>query len=52
VLATGYEESPFPPFHEIAKKKGWHTVTIDCGHDVMLDRPDDLVRILIDAAQR
>jgi len=52
VLATGYEESPFPPFHEIAKKKGWHTVTIDCGHDVMLDRPEDLVRILIDAAQR
>jgi len=52
VLATGYEESPFPPFHELAKKKGWHTVTIDCGHDVMLDRPHDLVRILLDAAQR
>jgi pimeloyl-ACP methyl ester carboxylesterase len=51
VLATGYEGSPFPPFHEIAKKKGWHTVTVDCGHDVMLDRPNDLVRILLDAAQ-
>jgi len=50
VLATGYKESPFPPFHEIANKKGWHTVTIDCGHDVMLDRPNDVVRILLDAA--
>jgi pimeloyl-ACP methyl ester carboxylesterase len=51
VLATGYERSPFAHFHELAKKKGWHTVTVDCGHDVMLDRPDDLVRILLDAAQ-
>jgi pimeloyl-ACP methyl ester carboxylesterase len=52
VLATGYEQSPFPPFHALAKKKGWHTVTVDCGHDVMLDRPEDLVRILLDAARR
>ena len=52
VLATGYEGSPFPPFHELAKKKGWSTVSVACGHDVMLDRPDDLVRILRDADQR
>ncbi len=52
VLATDYPESPFRHFHELAKKKGWHTVTIDCGHDVMLDRPGDLVRILLDAASR
>ena len=52
VLATGYEQSPFPPFHELAKKKGWHTLEIDCGHDVMLDRPADLVRILLDTARR
>ena len=52
VLATGYEQSPFAPFHALAKKKGWKTSTIDCGHDVMLDRPNDLVRILLEAAGR
>jgi pimeloyl-ACP methyl ester carboxylesterase len=50
ILATGYEFSPFPPFHEIAKRKGWKTLTIDCGHDVMLDRPNELVAMLRDAA--
>ena len=52
VLATGYGQSPFAPFHELAKKKGWRTATIDCGHDVMLDRPDDLVQMLLEAAAR
>jgi pimeloyl-ACP methyl ester carboxylesterase len=51
VLATGYEHSPFPAFHEIAKRKGWKTVTVDCGHDVMLDRPAELVEILKAAAR-
>ncbi len=51
VLATGYEHSPFPPFHEIAKRRGWKTLTIDCGHDVMLDRPTELVAILENAAR-
>jgi pimeloyl-ACP methyl ester carboxylesterase len=51
ILATGYEHSPFPPFHEMAKRKGWKTLTIDCGHDVMLDRPNELVAMLRDAAQ-
>ena len=51
ILATGYEHSPFPPFHEIAKTKGWKTLTIDCGHDVMLDRPNELVAMLRDAAR-
>jgi hypothetical protein len=51
ILATGYEHSPFPPFHDLAKAKGWTTRTIDCGHDVMLDRPAELVAMLIDAAR-
>jgi pimeloyl-ACP methyl ester carboxylesterase len=51
VLATGYAHSPFPPFHERAKAKGWKTLTIDCGHDVMLDRPAELVEILLEAAR-
>ena len=51
VLATGFREgSPFPPFYEKAKAKGWKTTTIACGHDVMLDRPEDLATILLEAA--
>ena len=54
ILATGFMESPFPPSHDRAKEKGWTTSTIDCGHDVMLDRPEELTSILtrVAAAQR
>lgn len=42
-------ESPFKPFYERAKAEGWETHAFDCGHDIMLDRPDELTEIL-DAA--
>jgi pimeloyl-ACP methyl ester carboxylesterase len=49
VRATGFEEgSPFPPFLEKARAKGWKTIEIDCGHDVMLDRPQELSRLLLE----
>jgi len=52
VLATGFREgSPFPPFYEKAKARGWKTTTVPCGHDVMLDLPDELTRILLDTAK-
>lgn len=47
VLATDYENSPFPPFHDLAKRKGWSTTTVHSGHDVPLDRPEDVVQILL-----
>ena len=50
MLATGYDHSPFPPFHALAKTEGLEDAHDPCGHDVMLDRPDDLVQILLDAA--
>ena len=50
VLATGYDGSPFPPFYEKAKARGWKTLSVPCGHDVMLDMPAELTQILIDAA--
>lgn len=46
ILATGWEHSPFPQFYEKAKAKGWKTLTMPCGHDVMLDKPDELLEIL------
>jgi hypothetical protein len=51
ILATGYQEgSPFPACHERAKARGWKTRTIDCGHDAMLDLPDELTSLLLEYA--
>ena len=51
ILATGYQEgSPFPACHERAKAKGWKTSTIDCGHDAMLDLPDEVTSFLLEYA--
>lgn len=51
ILATGFENSPFPAFYERAKAKGWKTLTMPCGHDVMLDRPEELTRVLLDVGE-
>jgi pimeloyl-ACP methyl ester carboxylesterase len=51
VLATGRPVSLALPFYEKAKAKGWKTITVPCGHDVMLDLPDELTRILLDASK-
>lgn len=47
ILATGWDHSPFPQFYEKAKAKGWKTLTMPCGHDIMLDNPDELLEILL-----
>jgi pimeloyl-ACP methyl ester carboxylesterase len=47
ILATGWAPSPFPPFYEKAKAKGWETLTVKCGHDVMLDKPKELTDKLL-----
>ncbi len=52
ILATGWSPSPFPHFYEQAKTKGWRTVTLECGHDVMLDLPDQMTRELLAASAR
>ena len=50
ILATGYTPgSPFPPFYEKAKARGWKTRTVPCGHDVMLDLPEELTTLLVEA---
>jgi len=50
ILANGWNGSPFPLFNERAKAKGWKTLSIPCGHDVMLDRPEELTRTLLEVA--
>jgi pimeloyl-ACP methyl ester carboxylesterase len=50
VLAKGWDGSPFPQFHERAQKFGWGSITLDGGHDLMLDKPVEVVQILLAAA--
>jgi pimeloyl-ACP methyl ester carboxylesterase len=50
ILATGWNDSPFPAFYERVKARGWKTLTISCGHDVMLDRPEELTSALLGIA--
>ena len=52
ILASGWSPSPFPQFYEKAKAKGWKTITIECGHDVMLDRPEELAEQLLAVSPR
>jgi len=50
ILATGWDgPSPFPPFYEKARARRWKTRTVPCGHDVMLDLPEVLTTVLVEA---
>ena len=47
ILADGWSDSPFFVFYERARERGWKTLSIPCGHDVMLDRPEELTKVLL-----
>lgn len=48
ILASKSLITPFNrPFAELARSRGWRTITIDSGHEVMLDKPDELVAELL-----
>ena len=53
VYASGWAggESLFRRFRDKAQAQGWRTSEIDCGHDIMLDRPDELAALLLERAQ-
>jgi hypothetical protein len=52
VLAAGWEPSPFQQFGARFKDdRGWQFVSFACGHDVMMDRPQELAAALRAAAQ-
>jgi pimeloyl-ACP methyl ester carboxylesterase len=50
IFAAGWDGSPFGQFRDHAAANGWHTVDMPCGHDVMLDRPEELTRALLEVA--
>jgi len=51
ILAAGWGPSPFQQFGVRYKDdRDWQFVNIACGHDVMIDRPQELTNALIAAA--
>lgn len=50
IYAADWEGTPFTAFYEGAKARGWATREIACGHDIMLDRPEELTAALLQAA--
>jgi pimeloyl-ACP methyl ester carboxylesterase len=53
ILAEGWGDgdSPFIPYYEQAQIKGWKTLKVTCGHDVMLDQPEELTSMLINTLE-
>jgi len=50
ILAGGYRESPLKKFHDqVQGQPGWTTHVVPCGHDVMVDMPDRLTELLLEA---
>ena len=53
VLASGWEPSAFKQVYEkLQKDPAWTIRKIECGHDAMLDEPEEIVKILREAAKR
>ena len=51
VLAAGWGPSPFQQFGTRLKDdRDWQFVSMACGHDVMVDQPQELADVLIAAA--
>jgi pimeloyl-ACP methyl ester carboxylesterase len=55
VPAIGYimadrSDGPFQQFHDLAGKRGWWQEKLPCGHDVMLDMPNELAALLLQRA--
>jgi pimeloyl-ACP methyl ester carboxylesterase len=50
IAATGWDwdHSPFRAAHERASANGWRIRTLPCGHEAMLDLPDELTHLLLE----
>lgn len=46
VFATGWD-GPFEQFRSVAKNRRWWCEDFACGHDVMLDKPNELTDLLL-----
>jgi pimeloyl-ACP methyl ester carboxylesterase len=51
IKAGAYVPSAFDPFFERVKRDpAWRSYSLPCGHDVMVDMPDELAKLLVEAA--
>ena len=51
LLANGYEMHVFDQFYErVQNDPAWKARTVKCGHDVMLDDPEELTKLLLEEA--
>ena len=50
IYASGWEGTPFTQFYERAQASGWSVRDFACGHDIMLDRPEELTETLSEIA--
>lgn len=46
IKAAGWS-GPFEPFYDLAQARKWKTVTMNCGHEVMVDQPEELADELV-----
>jgi pimeloyl-ACP methyl ester carboxylesterase len=47
IVARGFSNGPFDQFYIKAGERGWWREELACGHDVMLDMPDQLAALLL-----
>ena len=50
VFATGWKSGFRPTYDRVRAAGGWTTYEFDCGHDVMIDMPDETAAVLEAAA--
>ena len=50
IRAKGYPSIPFDAAQERAKADGWRVYELPCGHDAMVDMPEQLTDILVEVA--
>ena len=48
IYATGWNPGIGRPFFERAQHEmGWQAISMSCGHDVMVDMPEELTQVLM-----
>lgn len=51
IRATGFNQPLFQAHYDSLKQQAdWKTYAVDCGHDVMVDKPEELAKILEQSA--
>jgi pimeloyl-ACP methyl ester carboxylesterase len=47
ILAGEFGSPLHRPFYDDAEKRGWRREELPCGHEIMLDMPEDLAKLLV-----